>query len=295
GGAGSDAILDRGGDDRVKGGLGNDFIETRYGHDLVLGQWGDDEFIVGTNGFDRLDGQHGVKQPAASSIFNDAENRLRIGEADVELDFVEGPMANQVTDVAHLDARGADGFKLRVDRDAVEQMTDDDNTLRLDFASDAEIQLDGSWMEGDRLEIGGVPYRRISNQGVTLIVSDLLPQQREGDRYDVNGDGTVSALDALVVINFLSLHGGEQLLVLTPSQEQNRMDSSGDNRISALDALQVINELGRQNAPEPEAESAISLEPYGWTELRMSDPFKKDSLSELRWQEAEWFLGIESR
>lgn len=71
------------------------------------------------------------------------------------------------------------------------------------------------------------------------------------DPYDVNGDGKVTPLDALLIINALNRRGGE---IVVPSHQAVRFaatlghfyDTSGDNRVTALDALQVINRLSRQ-------------------------------------------------
>jgi hypothetical protein len=94
---------------------------------------------------------------------------------------------------------------------------------------------------------------------------------------DVNNDGEVSALDALLIINhlnrFSSFPAGytptvDEDLVVTqgdngqPSgSEPGRFyDVSGDLRISSLDALQVINELNRRdnNQSEPLGEPIVA-------------------------------------
>ncbi|WP_168566016.1 dockerin type I domain-containing protein [Crateriforma spongiae] len=268
GGAGSDAILDRGGDDLIEGGLGNDYIETTMGHDTIFGQWGDDEFVVGTGSFARVDGQHGVKQPVASELPDDANNKMLVYQADIDLDFVTNKLADDVTDIDHLDASFATGFKMRIDRDAVEKITDSSNTLRLDFARDADVQLDGAWQEADGIDIDGVAYRQLTSQGVTLIVPDLKPQHRESDPNDVNGDGIVSALDALLVINHLNRQNESRSVILTPTEEQNLLDVSGDNWITALDALRVINELNRRSRASSEGEGESAFEFYGDEDLR---------------------------
>ncbi|MEM1067337.1 MAG: dockerin type I domain-containing protein [Planctomycetota bacterium] len=255
-GAGSDAVLDRGGDDTIQGGLGDDFIETSSGHDIVLGQWGNDEFFVGTNGFARIDGQHGAKQPAASNIPNQSVNKVIVDRPNVSLDFVDSDLANFVTDIDHLDASFSQSFSLTLDRSVIQWITDDANTLRLDTARDANVRLDGSWQEGEPIELNGVTYRQLTSEGVTLIVRDWKPQQRQSDPLDVNGDGKVTALDSLLVINQLSRQGTNQTVVLTPNGDDHRLDVNGDNAVTPLDALQIINQLSRRsidsNAAEPE-------------------------------------------
>lgn len=57
------------------------------------------------------------------------------------------------------------------------------------------------------------------------------------NRFDVNGDGIVSALDVLIIINHLNQQGGG------PAPDPNQppyMDVDGDGDVDANDALEVI-------------------------------------------------------
>lgn len=80
--------------------------------------------------------------------------------------------------------------------------------------------------------------------------------------YDVNRDGQVSALDVLVLINYID-KDSDGIINSTDPLYKPEYDVSGDGRISAVDALQVINELSRQGNnydPEnPPDENVISL------------------------------------
>jgi hypothetical protein len=82
----------------------------------------------------------------------------------------------------------------------------------------------------------------------------------ESPEPDVDGNGRVSARDALLVINQLLKHGGpsrvgqEVLRQVTPSTVQAAADVNRDGRITARDALLVINLLlARQAAAAPAA------------------------------------------
>ena len=71
---------------------------------------------------------------------------------------------------------------------------------------------------------------------------------------DVNADGFITPIDALLVINFLNTNNGGRSVVGLPAPPPYR-DVSGDNFISALDALLVINYLntrGRSGGGEGE-------------------------------------------
>ena len=66
---------------------------------------------------------------------------------------------------------------------------------------------------------------------------------------DVNGDGAISALDSLLVINRLAAaDGATSIPVEMDDRGPNFYDVNGDRRISAPDALAVINELSRINS-----------------------------------------------
>ena len=71
---------------------------------------------------------------------------------------------------------------------------------------------------------------------------------------DVNGDGRVSALDALNVVNQLAR---EQF---NPTDAPwSRHDVNGDMQITALDALNVINRLGAVEQTQPDGEQTQSI------------------------------------
>lgn len=61
---------------------------------------------------------------------------------------------------------------------------------------------------------------------------------------DVTGDGEVSALDALRVINALNAAGASEINIGNEALEQgNYYDVTGDGKVTSLDALRVINTL----------------------------------------------------
>ncbi len=84
-----------------------------------------------------------------------------------------------------------------------------------------------------------------------LIVRDddpNFPWQNPRNRFDVNNDGLVSPIDALLVINALNVR-----MVLTPELPDpfipvRYVDVSGDGLLSPIDALLVINELNRMRS-----------------------------------------------
>ncbi len=75
--------------------------------------------------------------------------------------------------------------------------------------------------------------------------------------FDVNGDGRVTALDALRVINHLGIYGSGPLAGLPFNTESPAwVDTTGDGSATGLDALRVINFLAIQSVNLVEGEMA---------------------------------------
>ncbi|WP_404309979.1 dockerin type I domain-containing protein [Neorhodopirellula lusitana] len=79
---------------------------------------------------------------------------------------------------------------------------------------------------------------------------------------DTNGDGTVSAVDTLVVINQLNRAGSAEL----PSNARpilggaaSYYDVNGDSNVTAVDALRVINQLNQDSQVEPSEAASLTL------------------------------------
>jgi hypothetical protein len=74
---------------------------------------------------------------------------------------------------------------------------------------------------------------------------------------DVNRDGAVTPLDALLVIDYLNANGSQALplLPLLPNAPPPYVDTSADDHVSPLDALLVIDALNAQteNKAQPDA------------------------------------------
>ena len=78
------------------------------------------------------------------------------------------------------------------------------------------------------------------------------PFQNSTNRYDVSGDGFVSAIDALQLINFLNINGPRPLPLPPGMTRPAFPDVDGNGFINATDALAVINYLNSRPAGEGE-------------------------------------------
>lgn len=111
----------------------------------------------------------------------------------------------------------------------------------------------------------------VSNPALVTVNVLASPGQNPVLPSDVNADGFVSAIDALLIINKLSrdLPPGQTSIPVDPSEATPPFfDVNGDQVISSLDALLVINALARQQSGgsgegervEPEAIAPLAVQ-----------------------------------
>lgn len=98
-----------------------------------------------------------------------------------------------------------------------------------------------------------------SVQGIGLEAA--RPWQNPNNPYDVNGDGVVTGLDALIIINHLNKYGPHEL---APPAEGDSpppyLDVNGDNRVTPLDALMTINLLNSRRPPLASPQQSTPLQ-----------------------------------
>ena len=110
------------------------------------------------------------------------------------------------------------------------------------------IQLEGA--------VEPIPADRWLVDSLTL---KIAPLQNEGQPEDVNEDGFVTALDALLIINDLNRHGARSLAD-TEHLPRHLVDVDDDGYASAIDALLVINRLNNPPpTPDPIAEAEATV------------------------------------
>ena len=111
--------------------------------------------------------------------------------------------------------------------------------------------------------------------------------------FDASGDGRVSAVDALWVINYLaqqdSNFADQRFWQGQQDMDWASLDINHDGVVSAVDALHVIDELARQQFATGEAEDS-SLRGMGdadttgvLVDLAHADLFFEEPLRENRW------------
>ncbi|MFP6650048.1 MAG: dockerin type I domain-containing protein, partial [Pirellulaceae bacterium] len=123
-----------------------------------------------------------------------------------------------------------------------------------------------------------VEHKIINFDTAMLIVEALSAGEGdggEGELLDISGDGVVSPLDALQIINDLNTYGAR---AITPDAEgeiatpNRRLDVNNDNFISPVDALAVITYLNNHSSvtmPTGEGEAPADV-----VDLLAADQFK---------------------
>lgn len=89
------------------------------------------------------------------------------------------------------------------------------------------------------------------------------------NQYDVTGEGAVTALDVLVVINYINVNQANSALPAVPASPPPFYNVNGDALITASDVLTVVNYINARPAAQSEGEStampetAVSLSSSG--------------------------------
>ena len=172
----------------------------------------------------------------------------------------------------------------------------DTSDVTVDIGADT-LLFDGTWQIASPVIDSSGIYHRVSRDGFTVTVPSDTPWKNPINPADVNRSGTVTAIDALRIINRLVRGDGELPIPTEASQLDAYYDVNGDGRISALDALRVVNAISRNQSLAAEFEqtdgiSVVATSVWGGARHRGRDgqleshldsqpidPVKKNSVS----------------
>ncbi len=108
--------------------------------------------------------------------------------------------------------------------------------------------------------VGNVEPSPATADAVTRVIVEDEKWRNPDNALDVNADGSVSPIDALLIINHLNENPGDSSLPAPPAVPPPFLDVSGDLLVSPLDALLVINFL---NATAGSGAASAAGEPDG--------------------------------
>ncbi len=161
------------------------------------------------------------------------------------------------------------------------------NDDRFEIASSTLKLADGVWVElRDQEEIQLVISAQDAGQVhppqeapfIIEVLENSTPFHNEDEPYDVNDDGDVTALDALLIVNYLNTYGPGEVGFGDPGYGY---DVNGDGAVTALDALLIVNELNQLES-SAEAVGGEGGEGERWTLERDKDSGPLDSAPKLR-------------
>lgn len=129
-----------------------------------------------------------------------------------------------------------------------------DGVVKVHQQNDDTLVFGNGWTVDLPQLIDNVFTHVIKAGDATLRLINERPFQNPFDRFDTDMSGHVSALDALVGINYLGRIDASTGESAIGGIEDFRFyyDVNGDDQVSAVDALQTINHLGRIVAAEAE-------------------------------------------
>ncbi len=148
----------------------------------------------------------------------------------------------------------------------------DPNTVSIDQSSPnglVEVQPDGTVRFTPTTGFTGPTTFRYSvrdNVGTPSNVATVTVQvlnskwQNPSGFLDVNADGSVSPIDALIIINYLN-SGAETNLTLTDIEPAPYLDPTGDERVAPNDVLAIINFLNQNSGGGGEGEGLVDVAP----------------------------------
>lgn len=147
---------------------------------------------------------------------------------------------------------------------ATELTTDSQGVFRFQGLPDGDYRVEVQGIDGLQLGTPSILDRSINSQIPLVDLAfglDSPPWLNASNSEDINNDGVVSPIDALVIINDLNANGGRELPAPTDSVKPPPfLDSSGDGWVTSIDALRVINLLNANASAEAEGESQL----YRW-------------------------------
>jgi hypothetical protein len=121
----------------------------------------------------------------------------------------------------------------------------------------SETQGPGTYNLTVRVSDDGAPNLG-SSATLSIQVEDPSPWQYFAEPLDVNRDGSIAPIDALIVINDLN-ETGARILEGLPRADSHFLDVNGDKSVAPIDALIVINGLN-ERLVLAEGESAFPAE-----------------------------------
>ena len=255
GGEGDDFLQGSPRDDSLRGGPGQDWIVAKEGNDYLDGGPDVDRMFAGL-GQDQIisggepDFVSGGDDPGMDQLVLNADAGI------VDLTNVAGPVLESIESI---NLRGVDGAKLKLDVPSVLVSTDSKNHLLLTIDDYSTVELDSDWKLAGFSTTDGIYRRKYQTDSAVVEMMGPIEWHNPADALDVSGDGVVTPLDALFIVNELNsrrftlptgelLFGGiDHALSELEVRHFGFLDVTDDNHVVPLDVLLVLNKLNSRS------------------------------------------------
>ena len=233
----------------------------------------------------------------------EGDNTLSLSGSDSQLDLTD-PLVT-ADNFATIDLSSGDATGIRLDAEAIRALSPTTGAVSIEAAELDEIQVRDAnqWRMTDPLVVDGqfvlTADNSVSSGQESIAASVSRPWQNFLQLGDVNNDGDVSALDALLIIIEL----GNRTVSDRDSKDLDDplgiaqwpglyFDHTGDGKATSLDALRVINDLAivSVSSQDPEAEDVLTL---GETPLVVAPLVRRNLLAEVLDDLLDSFIGKE--
>jgi hypothetical protein len=172
-----------------------------------------------------------------------------------------GTLSSALTGVNTIDLRAANRQTLVFQQRDIEAINTD-KKLRVRMAAEDVLQTSSAWRVGTGRVENGLWIQSFVAGTSTIEVQDALMWRNSVSQFDMDGDGTVSPLDVLHLVNAINngTFGDGNLPVRNTNHPAGFFDVDGDSRISPLDVLGLINVINNQSAGEGESSDVETID-----------------------------------
>lgn len=157
-------------------------------------------------------------------------------------------LKNTVSGVDVIDLSGSGAVTLVADSASVRAVSD---AKKLTVVASAEDEVDLSSESWNALAPVAAGTRRLHELSLADVILELdngLGWHNPLKALDVNRDGSISPIDALLIINVLNQAGSRPLSATDSTVAQAEyVDTSSDNFVSPIDALLIINDINSRS------------------------------------------------
>jgi hypothetical protein len=117
-------------------------------------------------------------------------------------------------------------------------------------------RTDGGQLDLTIIATSDLTGMQIRTSSRLSILRDRTPYHNDIDPYDVDGDGRISPLDPLIIINHINNRGTGPIPMIGEGEEgpDPGIDVDGDGNISPIDILILINRINQDNEEESEGD-----------------------------------------